>query len=109
VADYRVRVLNVSEPQPRKNLVGLVRTWITATSTDDDAILIIKLFLSCRADATDLVRRLAIMQPALGRSLRRGAPVLFTDRLSIEAEMPGLYTVASHYWSMSRGRAGTCR
>jgi len=103
VADYRVRVLNVSEPQPRKNLAGLVRTWITATSADDDAILIIKLSLSSRAAATDLVRRLAIMQQALGRSLRQAAPVLFTDRLFTEAEMPGLYTAASHYWSMSRG------
>jgi len=30
------------------------------------------------------------MQPALGCSLRQGAPVLFTDRLSTEAEMPRL-------------------
>jgi glycosyltransferase involved in cell wall biosynthesis len=103
VADYRVRVLNVSEPQPRKNLVGLVRTWITATSADDDAILIIKLSLSARSAATDLFRRLALMQQALGRSLAQAAPVLFTDRLFTEAEMPGLYAAASHYWSMSRG------
>lgn len=32
VSDYRARVLNVSEPRSRKNLVGLVRAWITATA-----------------------------------------------------------------------------
>lgn len=103
VADYRVRVLNVSEPHPRKNLVGLVRTWITATSADDDAILIIKLSVPSRQSATALLRRLAVMQQALGRSLDQAAPVLFVDRLFTEAEMPGLYAAASHYWSMSRG------
>jgi glycosyltransferase involved in cell wall biosynthesis len=103
VSDYRVRVLNVSEPQPRKNLVGLVRTWLTATSPDDDAILIVKLSLSSRAAATDLFRRLALMQQSLGRSLAQAAPVLFTNRLFAEAEMPGLYAAASHYWSLSRG------
>lgn len=103
VADYRVRVLNVSEPHPRKNLVGLVRTWITATSAGDDAILIIKLSLSTRQSAAALFRRLAVMEQALGRSLRQAAPVLFVDRLLTDDEMPGLYAAASHYWSMSHG------
>lgn len=103
VADYRVRMLNVSEPHPRKNLVGLFRTWITATSADDDAILIIKLSLSTRQSATALFRRLAVMQQALGRSQRQAAPVLFVDRLLTDDEMPGLYAAASHYWSMSHG------
>jgi glycosyltransferase involved in cell wall biosynthesis len=103
VADYRVRVLNVCEPLPRKNLAGLVRTWITATSAADDAILIVKLSLSTRAAAADLFRRLAVMPPVTGRGLREAAPVLFVDHLFAEAEMPGLYAAASHYWSMSCG------
>jgi glycosyltransferase involved in cell wall biosynthesis len=103
VADYRVRVLNVSDPIPRKNLLGLVRTWITATSAADDAILIVKLSPSTRPAAAALLGQLAIMQQALGRRLDQAAPVLFTDRLLTEAEMPQLYASASHYWSMSHG------
>ena len=103
VADYRVRVLNVSDPQPRKNLVGLVRTWITATSADDDAILILKLSPATRQSTATLFRRLAIMEHQLGRSMRQAAPIQFVDRLLTEPEMPGLYTAATHYWSMSHG------
>jgi glycosyltransferase involved in cell wall biosynthesis len=103
VADYRTRVLNVSEPRPRKNLVGLVRAWITATSADDDAILIVKLGPPSRHATASLVRQLAIMQTELGRSLAAAAPVLFVDRLLADAEMPGLFAAATHYWSMSHG------
>ena len=103
VASYRVRVLNVCEPQPRKNLMGLVGTWITATSAADDAILVVKLTLSSRQSASDIVRQLARLQAELGRSLHEAAPVLFTDRLLGEAEMPGLFAAATHYWSMSCG------
>jgi len=103
VTDYRVRVLNVSEPRPRKNLLGLLRTWITATSAADDAILIVKLGPSPRSAAAALFGRLAVMQQALGRSLAAAAPVLFVDRLLADAEMPGLYAAATHYWSMSHG------
>ncbi len=103
VADYRVRVLHVSEPQPRKNLIGLVRTWITATSADDDAILIVKLSVSEREPVAALMRRLALMQQQVGRSMSQAAPVLFVGGILAEAEMPRLYTAATHYWSMSFG------
>ena len=103
VADYRVRVLNVSEPTPRKNLAGLVRTWIRATSADDDAILIIKVGPSVREGTSALFRQLAIMEQTLGRSREQAAPILFINRLLAEAEMPRLYAAATHYWSMSHG------
>lgn len=95
VADYRTRVLNVSEARPRKNLVGLVRTWITATSAGDDAILIIKLGPPHRPATTALLRELAVMQQRLGRSLSQAAPVLFVDRLLADAEMPRLFAAAT--------------
>ena len=103
VAAYRTRVLNVSEARPRKNLVGLVRAWITATSADDDAILIIKLGPPHRPATTALLRELAVMQQRLGLSLSQAAPVLFVDRLLTDAEMPRLFAAATHYWSMSHG------
>ena len=100
VTDYRVRVLNVSELVPRKNLTGLVRVWIGATSPDDDAILIIKLGSESRRETSAFIRQLAIMEQALGRS---HAPILCVSRLLDDAEMPGLYAAATHYWSMSHG------
>ncbi len=103
VADYRTRVLNVSEARPRKNLVGLVRVWITTTSVHDDAILIIKLGPPHRPATIALLRELAVMQQRLGRSLAQAAPVLFVDRLLADAEMPRLFAAATHYWSMSHG------
>jgi glycosyltransferase involved in cell wall biosynthesis len=103
VADYRMRVLNVSEPLPRKNLAGLVRAWIRATSADDDAILIIKVGPADREGTSALFRQLAIMGQTLGRSREQAAPILFVNRLLAEEEMPRLYAAATHYWSMSHG------
>jgi glycosyltransferase involved in cell wall biosynthesis len=103
VADHGVRVLNVSEPLPRKNLAGLVRAWIRATSADDDAILIIKVGPTIRESTSALFRQLAVMEQTLGKSREQAAPILFVDRLLAEAEMPMLYAAATHYWSMSHG------
>jgi glycosyltransferase involved in cell wall biosynthesis len=103
VADHGIRVLNVSEPLPRKNLAGLVRAWIRATSADDDAILIIKVGPTIRESTSALFRQLAVMEQTLGKSREQAAPILFVDRLLAEAEMPMLYAAATHYWSMSHG------
>ena len=103
VSDYRVRVLNVSDSMPRKNLAGLVRTWISATSAGDDAILIVKVGPATREATSALFRRLAIMEQTLGKRRDRAAPILFINRLLTDAEMPGLYAAATHYWSMSHG------
>jgi len=103
VTDYRVRVLNVSEPVPRKNLAGLIRTWIRATSADDDAILIVKVGPTARELTSALFGQLAIMEQTLGRSREAAAPILFVNRLLADAQMPGLYLAATHYWSMSHG------
>jgi glycosyltransferase involved in cell wall biosynthesis len=103
VSDYRVRVLNVSDSLPRKNLAGLVRTWITATSAGDDAILIVKVGPATREMTSGLFRRLAVMEQRLGKRRDQAAPILFVNRLLTDAEMPGLYAAATHYWSMSHG------
>jgi glycosyltransferase involved in cell wall biosynthesis len=99
VAEYRTRVLNVSDLMPRKNLPGLIRTWLTATSAGDDAILIVKLGPSTRQATSALFGRLAVM----GQRPDAAAPVLFVDRLLADTEMPALFAAASHYWSMSHG------
>jgi len=39
----------------------------------------------------------------MGKSRRESAPILFVDRIFADAEMPGLFAAATHYWSMSHG------
>ncbi len=109
VASYRVRVLNVCEPQPRKNLMGLVRTWMTATSAADDAILIVKLTLSSRRSASDLVRQLAGLQLALGRGLHEVARSCSPTGCSARTRCPGFTPRPRTTGVCPAARAGTCR
>lgn len=103
VRGYRTRVLNVSEPVPRKNLIALLRVWITATSPRDDAVLIVKVGRAPVDGAVRLMRDLAGLEQQLGRSRHDAAPVVFTDRILSDRAMPGLFAAATHYWSMSHG------
>jgi glycosyltransferase involved in cell wall biosynthesis len=103
VADYRTRVLNVSELGPRKNLLALVRVWIRATTADDDAVLVVKLGRYAPGWTVRFMRDLDAQERALGRSRKDAAPVLFVDRLFPDAGMPSLFASATHYWSMSHG------
>ena len=105
VGEYAVRVLNVSEVTPRKNLLGLLRTWIRATTAADDAVLVVKLGRSRPGAALALMRDLALAERAMGKPRQDAAPILFLDRVFADAEMPALFAAATHYWSMSRGEA----
>jgi glycosyltransferase involved in cell wall biosynthesis len=102
VAGYRVRVLNVSEIVPRKNLLGLLRVWIEATSPHDDAILLLKLNHG-RESLLRFLRDLHLLEQALGRSRAEAAPIRFFDHALSEDDMPRLFAAATHYWSMSCG------
>jgi len=91
----RVRFLNLSEVNARKNLDGLLRVWRRATTTDDDAVLILKL-------ATDDEGLERFSDEIEGED---AAPILLlNDRLG-DADMPGLYAAATHYISLSFGEA----
>jgi len=103
VREYRTRVLNISEILPRKNLLALLRVWLRATTRDDDAILIVKLGRFPPGGAVWLLRELDATERAIGRTRRESAPILFTDRILSDAEMPRLFAAATHYWSMSHG------
>lgn len=103
VASYRYRFLNVAELRPRKNLYGLLRTWIRATRSHDDAVLILKCSVFQPRNLELFSADLAEMQRQLGRSLADAAPVLLLlDTLSDE-QMRSLYRSATHYLSMSFG------
>jgi len=103
VGEYRVRVLNVSELGPRKNLAALLRVWIEATVPDDDAILVIKVGRYSMSRTVALMRDLELAEREIGKSRRDAAPILFVDRVFADDEMPGLFAAATHYWSMSHG------
>jgi glycosyltransferase involved in cell wall biosynthesis len=104
VTDFSTRFLNVGELRPRKNQVGLLRTWIRATGPDDDAVLVLK----CPA-VPHVVERFIndvhAMQQATGRTLAGAAPVALMPTLLSEEEMLSLYATATHYISMSHGEA----
>lgn len=103
IRDYRVRVLNVSEPGPRKNLAALLRVWIRTTTASDDAILIVKLGRYSADRTLRFLRDLDAVERGLGKSRREAAPMLLYDQVLADSEMPGLFAAATHYWSMSHG------
>ena len=103
VAEYRTRVLNVSEVSPRKNLVALVRTWLRATHRDDDAVLVLKLGRAQAGRTLRFLRDLDAMERQLGKTRRDAASILFYDAVLGDREMPALFAAATHYWSMSHG------
>jgi len=100
---YRVRVLNVSELSPRKNVLGLMRAWIAATSPADDAVLLVKLGRYQQGQDAAFEAGLRAVQIDLRKSLAHAAPVLFVSTLFTDAEMPRLYASATHYLSLSFG------
>jgi glycosyltransferase involved in cell wall biosynthesis len=102
VSRYRRRFLHVGEVRPRKNHLGLLRTWLTATRPDDDAILILKCLIPpylARVFQDDLEE----MQVRAGRRLDEAAPVLFFNDVLTDERMRALYRAATHYVSMSHG------
>ncbi|HWE63011.1 MAG TPA: glycosyltransferase, partial [Chloroflexota bacterium] len=103
LSTYRVRFLNVSALGPRKNLAGLLRAWLHATSRQDDAVLIIKLTYSTPRQLALFRHRLDLLQEQLGKGWRDAAPVHFLYDLFPDATMPRLYAAATHYISMSCG------
>jgi glycosyltransferase involved in cell wall biosynthesis len=100
---YRVRFLNVSEVNARKNLAGLLEAWMLATSQADDAVLILKLGLY-EADARERFNKLVEnLEERLNRRLAEAAPLIVFSPLLSDSDMPRLYAAATHYISMSHG------
>jgi hypothetical protein len=104
LTQYRTRFLNMAELRPRKNHIGLLRTWIRATRSGDDAVLVLKI-MSAPHLFEIFQWDLARMQREIGRSFADAAPViLLTDVLGDE-EIRALYHTGTHYISMSNGEA----
>ncbi len=104
ISEYRVRFLNISDVMPRKNLLGLLRVWIKATSRTDDTVLIIKLSCGSQRWLNKFMRSLEKMENMIGKTRKESAPIIFLiNHFFSDLEMPKLYAAATHYWSMSHG------
>jgi glycosyltransferase involved in cell wall biosynthesis len=103
ISRFRVRFINVSELGPRKNLIGLLRTWMLATKRSDDAVLIVKLSPFSADRLTMFQAELDQLQQRLGKHLAEAAPVQFLHELYSDRQMPRLYAAATHYISLSHG------
>lgn len=103
IEHVRTRFLNVSAIQPRKNLTGLMRAWLRATSANDDAVLILKLTAFSSSDFHACFRSLQWVEQEVGKSLDAAAPYLMVFRTFPDDAMPRLFAAATHYLSVSHG------
>src|SRR5215211_706385 len=103
VERFRTRFLNISALCPRKNLGGLMRAWLRATSRDDYAVLIRKMTLQHGSDYAYYPRQLETIEQDLGKRLADAAPVHTILRVFPDRDLPRLYATATHYLSTSHG------
>ncbi|HUB86247.1 MAG TPA: glycosyltransferase family 4 protein [Verrucomicrobiae bacterium] len=101
--EFRLRFLNVAESIYRKNLAGLLRAWISATDSRDDAVLILKTGFYAPGRREKFEGQMREVEKSLGKPLADSAPIIVLDSFLAPEEMPRLYAMATHYWSMSRG------
>jgi glycosyltransferase involved in cell wall biosynthesis len=99
----RTRFLNVADVNPRKNLAGLLRMWLRATTAHDDAALILKPGFYAPGARPRFAALLADAQAQTGIAAWRAAPIHVIDRLLPDAAMPALFAAATHYVSLSFG------
>lgn len=103
IREHRLRFLNVSELGPRKNLVGLLRAWLLATTDEDDAVLILKLGDYAPGRRELLYHQLVAVERQVGKALREAAPIHLVYDVYSDDEMPAFFAAATHYISMSHG------
>jgi glycosyltransferase involved in cell wall biosynthesis len=103
VESFGVRLLNISELGPRKNLSGLMRAWLRATKPSDDAVLIMKVGCYAPGSLASFQAEIGAAQEAVGKSLNESAPVVYLYDLFPDADMPRLFAAATHYISLSLG------
>lgn len=100
---FRHRILNVSDFIPRKNLDGVLRVWLKATSAADDAVLILKLGKGNPQTAAAVQMLFHQTEAVVGRRFREAAPIILVLGALDEASMDGLFRTSTHYWSLSHG------
>jgi glycosyltransferase involved in cell wall biosynthesis len=103
VSAYPVRFLNISTLIPRKNILGLLRVWLRATSSTDGAVLLLKLGAYPQDAWAQFEWELERLQADFGKRLDQAAPIHLVEGFLSDAQMPRLYAAATHYISLSHG------
>jgi glycosyltransferase involved in cell wall biosynthesis len=103
IGRFAVRFLNVSEIGPRKNLLGLLRAWLRATTAADDAVLILKLGAYAPGSRARFDAWLRQAQHEAGRKIEAAAPIHVITVIYADRDLPRLYATATHYLSLSHG------
>ncbi|CAO3363681.1 tetratricopeptide repeat protein [Azospirillum palustre] len=102
LADYPVRILNVSDFNDRKNLDGILRVWLRTTRKEEPAALLLK--PGKAAGVSGGIRALlAKVSAQTGRTPDQAAPVFLVEGKLSDTEMTSLHAASTHYWSMSHG------
>ena len=102
LSSYPTRILNVSDFNDRKNLRGILRTWLRNTKAVDAAALVLKVG---KASGTSDAFRALVDETTRGSgiSLSAAAPIFLIDGKLSDQEMLSLFAACTHYWSMSHG------
>lgn len=103
LSSFRFRFLNVAESIYRKNLSGLLQVWLTATTRSDDAVLVLKTGFYNQGSRQEFDEQLRAIENRVGKRFEEAAPLVIFDAVLPIEEMPSLYLMATHYWSMSHG------
>jgi glycosyltransferase involved in cell wall biosynthesis len=103
IASYATRFLNVSAIGGRKNLQGLLRVWLRATSPRDDAVLLLKAGAHVHGTVARLEETVRAAEMSAGKRMGEAAPIEFIDMVLPDADVPRLFAVGTHYISMSFG------
>lgn len=106
ISRHPVRVMNMQELGPRKNIEGLVRAWIAATSfgtMKSSSCLILKISAYSSGRYHKFAEMVENTRKELGVSKGGHAPIYVNCRLFAYDEVPSYMALATHYISMSRG------
>ncbi|HZS93974.1 MAG TPA: glycosyltransferase [Chloroflexota bacterium] len=103
VSSFATRFLNVSAIVHRKNLGGLLRSWLRATNPEDSAVLIWKLGPRGKPKRDYLAEVFGRAEAETGTTRAQAAPILVLNATLADDDIPRLHASATHYISMSHG------
>ncbi len=100
---FAYRFLNIAEMRPRKNHLGLLRTWLRSTRPSDDAVLVVKAGVSRAEFDTRFRADLNRMMSRHNLSFDAAAPVIFLLEQLSDCNLRSLLWSCTHYLSLSFG------
>lgn len=103
---YPIRVMNMQELGPRKNIEGLLKAWMIGTKSGfmkDHSCLILKLSAYSPNRYGKMVRVVEEVRKELGITKNEHAPIMVSCRMYNDHDLPHYMGAATHYISMSKG------